>query len=112
MTPDLFPTAEPPDFAALAALAARSIPRAELARVHVSYAKSTDLFPLGYSLSHWFDPFARSIVIEANPIRTGGRAMPWAAELLRVTFTSYADQAAFHEAIGARVVAPGRPFSN
>lgn len=110
MTPSLFP-ADPIDREALAALAARSIPRAELSRTHVSYAKSTDLFDLGYSISHWFDPFARSIVIECNPIRTGGRAVPWAAELLRVTFTGYADQAAFHQAIGARVVGPGRAFS-
>lgn len=48
---------DPIDVAALDALAARSLSRAELqAAGYCPVAKSTDLFPHGYSVLHWIKP--------------------------------------------------------
>lgn len=105
--PSLFAD-EPADLAALADLAARSIPRADLmAAGYRNLAKSSDLFDLGYSVSHWFHPGTRVELVEYNPTRGAGRP---AVQLPRVTATTYAEQVAIHEAIGARVVGPGRQF--
>ncbi len=106
-TPSLF-AAEAADLAALAELAARSIPRAELiAEGYRNLAKSSDLFDMGYSISHWFNPRTRAELVEYNPTSGAGRP---AGRLPRVTATTYAEQAAVHDAIGARVVSPGRQF--
>lgn len=107
MTPSLF-AADPIDRAALAALAARSLTREQLAAGWRNAAKSSDLFELGYSVSHWVAPGVRgSEVLEFNPYVVAG--VP--ADLPRVTVDNYADQAALHRAIGARVVSPGRAFN-
>lgn len=107
MTPSLFPP-EPIDLAALAELARRSVPRDELNGRYCNLAKSSDLFELGYSVSHWVIPgVPGSELLEFNPRVVGGVAF----DLPRVTVDNYADQAALHEAIGARVVRPGQAFA-
>lgn len=107
MTPSLFPP-EPIDVVALAELAERSVSRWTLSRDYRSVAKSSDLFELGYSVSHWIRVGARfHEVLEFNPRVVGGVA----ADLPRITVDNYADQATLHRAIGARVVNPGRAFA-
>jgi hypothetical protein len=93
---------------ALAALAARAVPREALqAAGYLNLVKSTDLFPHGYSVSHWLRPgVPGSEVLEFNPRAVRGVT----TDLPRLTAASYAEQVAVHEAIGARVVAPGRKF--
>lgn len=100
-TPSLF--AEPAiDRAALESLAARSVPRAALTGTYVCVGKSTDLHDLGYGVAHWVVPgVPGSEVLEYNPRLS---------DLPRVTAATYAEQVAVHEAIGARVVGPGRKF--
>lgn len=94
--------AEPIDRAALAELAARSVPRRQLARTHRNLLKSTDLNEFGYTVSHWVRVGSPgSELLEFNP---------WLSDLPRVTVDNYADQAEVHRAIGARVVGPGRRF--
>jgi hypothetical protein len=106
VTPSLF-AAEPIDRVALAELARRSLPRDELNGRYCNLVKSSDLIELGYSVSHWVIPGTpRSEVLEFNPRVVAG--VP--ADLPRVTVDNYADQAALHEAIGARVLPPGRDF--
>lgn len=105
-TPSMFPD-EPADLAALAAIAAGSIPRAVLMAEARNLAKSTDLFELGYTVSHWFRLADRVEVLEFNPLHRPGRRSP----LPRVTATTYEEQRAIHEALGARVVGRGRTFS-
>lgn len=101
LTPDLF-AADPIDTLTLADLAARSIPRSELTERYSCVAKSADLHPLGYTVVHWCLVGVRgSEVLEY---------MPRLSKLPRVTVASYADQVAVHEAIGARVVGPGKMF--
>jgi hypothetical protein len=107
MQPTLFPVEEV-DRDALAAIAARSVPRSELHGRYCNCAKSSDMFELGYTISHWIIPGEpASELLEYNPLVVAG--VP--ANLPRVTATSYADQVAIHEAIGARVVGPGKRFS-
>ena len=99
--PGLFPD-DPTDTAALAELAGRSIPRAELSAAFACVAKSSDLFDLGYIVAHWVRPGVRgSEVLEY---------LPRFSQLPRLTVATYADQVAVHQALGARVVGPGRPF--
>jgi hypothetical protein len=101
LTPDLF-AAPPVDSTALADLAARSIPRGELSGRYLCVAKSSDLFDLGYTVQSWvLVGVAGSEVLEYRPRFS---ALP------RVTVACYADQVAVHEAIGARVVGPGKWF--
>lgn len=95
------------DHAALTALADRAIPRERLCAEFVNLLKSTDLFPYGYSISHWVRPgVAGSEVLEFNPRGVGGVA----PDLPRLTASSYDEQVAVHEAIGARIVGPGKRF--
>ena len=101
MQPTLFGD-EPIDRAALDDLAARSIPRADLTGLYLCVAKSSDLHDHGYAVAHWVRVgVPGSEVLEYNPRLS---------DLPRVTADSYADQAAVHRAVGARVVGPGRKF--
>jgi hypothetical protein len=101
LTPDLF-AADPIDVLTLADLAARSIPRAELTGRYLCVAKSSDLFPLGYTVQSW--------VIVGVPGSEVLEYRPRFSALPRVAVASYADQVAVHQAIGARVVGPGKWF--
>lgn len=96
------------DRPALDGLAGRAVPRTELQGRYVPVAKSTDLFDVGYTVLHWIIPgVPGSELLEYLP-----RSLPDRACVLpRLTADSYADQVAIHEAIGARVVSPGRRFS-
>lgn len=108
--PELFGAAEL-DATALAILAGRSRPRADLqAAGFYLVIKSSDLFDLGYSIAHWIKPgVPGSEVIEYSPCKPDDpRHRPGA---VRVTIECYEDQAAFHRAVGARVVGRGRRFS-
>jgi hypothetical protein len=91
----------PADPAALAAIGAAAVPRAELSGTHVNMLKSTDLFRWGYSVSHWLNPRVRGAeVCEYNPQFPG---------LPRLTAATYAEQVAIHKALGAPVLPSGRP---
>lgn len=99
--PGLFPD-DPVDTPALAAIAARSVPRDRLSGLYVCVAKSSDLFELGYLVAHWVRPgVPGSEVLEF---------LPRLSALPRLTVACHADQAAVHRAIGARVVSPGARF--
>ena len=119
MTPSLFET-EPPDLAALAVIAAASIPRGELqARGYRGVTKSTELQPEGYTVIDWLCPALALAgdptchVLEyvpsqhARPNRGAGLE-----PLPRLTAGTYAEQVAIHNALRLRVVPPGRKFSN
>lgn len=114
MTPDLFP-AEPADLAALADIAARSIPRETMqAAGYIPVCKSTDLQADGYTVLDWLNPF---MVRTGDPARhvleyvpSSHRRPAGAPEVPRLTASSYAEQCAIHEALRLRVVGPGRQF--
>ncbi|MBA4187568.1 MAG: hypothetical protein C0467_06070 [Planctomycetaceae bacterium] len=92
------------DPAALSAIAAKAVSREALvADGFVNLLKSTDLFRHGYSVSHWIKP--------AVPGSHLLEYVPRASKLPRLTATTYAEQVAIHEALGIRVVSPGRKFS-
>lgn len=101
--PALFDNSPVLDRAALAALAGRATSTADLQKAgYVNLLKSSDLFPYGYSVSHWIRPgVPGSEVLEFVPRAKG---------LPRLTAATYEEQVAVHEAIGARVVGPGKPF--
>lgn len=107
-TPSLFAD-DPIDRAALADLAARSLSRDQLdAGGWRPIIKSTDLFPHGYLVVHWIKPGVReSELLEFMPYSPAGRP----SDLPRVTLNTFADQAALHRAVGAKVTAPGVPFT-
>lgn len=115
MTPSLFPD-EPADLAALADIAAGATPRAELqAAGFRPVTKSTELQPEGYTVIDWLHP-GRALagdpdrhVMEYVP--SGHRRPTGAPTLPRLTAATYAEQLAIHEALGLRVVGPGRPFT-
>jgi hypothetical protein len=115
MTPSLFPD-EPADLAALADIAARSIPRARLqAEGFRGVTKSTELQPEGYTVIDWLHP-ARALagapdrhVMEYVP--SSHRRPRGAPTLPRLTASTYAEQVAIHQALGLRVVSPGQPFT-
>lgn len=95
------------DHEAMAALAVQAIPRERLCGEFVNLLKSTDLFPFGYSVSHWVRPgVAESEVLEFNPRSVGGVA----PDLPRLTASNYEEQVAVHEAVGARIVGRGKLF--
>jgi len=108
-TPSLFAD-DPIDRAALADLAARSLSREQLdAGGWRPIIKSTDLFSHGYTVIHWIKPGVReSEVLEYVPRTVRGDV---AKGLPRVTLNTFADQATLHRAVGAKVTAPGVPFT-
>lgn len=108
-TPSLF-TDDPIDRAALADLAARSLTREELdAQGFRPIIKSTDLFPHGYTVVHWIKPGVKaSELLEYLPRVCRGET---GAGLPRITLTTFADQAALHRAVGAKVTGSGVPFT-
>jgi len=105
----IFDTAAEPDRTALAGLAARSVPRRTMqARGWCPVAKFTDLQELGYTVVYWLKPGVReAVILEFMPYVGCGHDN---LGLPRVTAGCYADQKAIHEAVGARVVSPGRRF--
>ena len=113
-TPSLFP-AEAPDLAALAALAARSIPRADLqARGFRGVTKSTDLQAEGYTVIDWLCP---ALALAGDPgchvlefVPSNHRRPAGGPPLPRLTAANYDEQRAIHEALRLRVTGPGRPF--
>lgn len=87
---------------ALVLIASRAIPRKELTGRYCNLAKSTDLFHVGYTVSHWIDPRKPGEeVLEYNPRLS---------ELPRLTAASYDEQKAIHEALDIRVVDPGKEY--
>lgn len=101
---ELFPDPGPADAEALVRMAASAIPRTVLSATSCSLAKSTELFPHGYSLSLWFNPFTKEQVWEYNPRQLPGQARN---NLPRLTATTYEQQVDIHRALGARVLPRG-----
>lgn len=93
----------------LAALAARSMTRAELSAGYVQLAKSSALFRWGYCVSFWMRPSDGRVVLELYPRRVAGRPAPG---LPRLTIDSYADQVRLHRALGLGLTAPGEPWDD
>lgn len=119
MTPSLF-DAEPPDLAALATIAAGSIPRADLqARGFRPVTKSTELQPDGYTVIDWLcpalalagDPACHVLEYVPSQHRRPDRGATL-EQLPRLTATNYAEQVAIHNALRLRVVGPGRRFTS
>jgi hypothetical protein len=96
--PSLFDDGPPIDLDTLQAIGRRSTTRAELSNGYCNLGKSSDLFPHGYSVSHWLDPRTRHQVDEYNPRGPAGASLP------RLTADNYADQVTIHRALGAIVL--------
>lgn len=104
----LFDNSPAIDLRALTAIAGRAMSLEDLrASGFVNLLKSSDLFHCGYSVSHWFKPSEPGVeILEFNPI-SGLRKR---TEFPRLTAATYEEQRAIHEALGVRVVPPGKPF--
>jgi len=94
------------DMQVLADLAARSMTRAELsAHGFVDMHAFADLHEFGYSGRYWLRPGDLAIVVTFYPrMKADKGRLPW------VAIMTYADQAAFHRAIGATVVGPREEY--
>jgi len=88
----------PKDLLALERIAESSISRPDLKKRASALVKSTELYPWNYQVLQWLDPRTKEVIVEYKPLVQG---------LPRLTATTYAEQVAIHEALGAPVKPKG-----